>query len=109
MQITDVRVRQETKEGKKFYTYLASIKKKDGSDDKLEAKFREECGAPDPKKCPLIIEVDKTSGSNIATKQVKYTDEVGEEKEATRRTLWIAAYTESDEKYIDTSLDEYED
>lgn len=109
MKVTIFAQKKETKEGKKFYTYLASIKKKDGTDDKLEAKFREECGAPDPKKCPLIIEVDKTSGSNVSEKKVTYTDEVGNEKEATRRTLWIAAYVESDEKYVDTSLDEYED
>lgn len=109
MKVTIFSQKKETKEGKKFYTYLASIKKKDGSEDKMEAKFREECGAPDPKKCPLIIEVDKASGSNVSEKKVTYTDEVGEEKEAIRRTFWIAAYTESDEKFVDTSLDEYED
>lgn len=109
MKVTIFSQKKETKEGKKFYTYLAKINKKDGSVDTLEAKFREECGAPDPKKCPLIIEVDKTSGSNVAEKKVKYTDEVGEEKETTRRTLWVASYVESDEKYVDTSLDEYED
>ena len=109
MKVTIFAQKKETKEGKKFYTYLAKINKKDGSVDTLEAKFREECGAPDPKKCPLIIEVDKSSGSNISEKKEKYTDEVGEEKEVTRRRFWIAAWSESDEKYFDTSLDEYED
>lgn len=109
MKVTIFAQKKKTKEGREFYTYLASIKKKDGSEDKLEAKFREECGAPDPKKCPVIIEVDKTSGSNISEKKEKYTDEIGEEKEVTRRRFWIAAWSESDEKYVDTSLDEYED
>ena len=109
MKVTIFAQKKETKEGKKFYTYLAKINKKDGSVDTLEAKFREECGAPDPTKCPLIIEVDKSSGSNISEKKEKYTDEVGEEKEVTRRRFWIAAWSESDEKYFDTSLDEYED
>ena len=109
MKVTIFSQKKETKEGKKFYTYLAKINKKDGSVDTMEAKFREECGAPDPKKCPLIIEVDKSSGSNINEKKVTYTDEVGEEKETTKRTLWVASYVESDEKYVDHSLDDYED
>lgn len=109
MKVTIFAQKKETKEGEKFYTYLAKINKKDGSVDTLEAKFREECGAPDPKKCPIIIEVDKSSGSNISEKKEKYTDEVGEEKEVTRRRFWIAAWSESDEKYVNTSLDEYED
>lgn len=109
MKVTIFAQKKETKEGKKFTTYLGKINKKDGSTDTIEVKFREECGAPDAKKCPMIIEVDKNSGSNVSEKKVKYTDEVGEEKEATRRSLWVAAWSESDEKYVDHSLDEYED
>lgn len=107
MKVTIFAQKKKTKEGKEFFTYLATLTKKDGSEDKVEAKFREECGAPDPKKCPLIIEVDK-SDANISEKKEKYTDEVGEEKEVTRRRLWISAYSESEEKFIDSSLDDYE-
>lgn len=99
--------KKETKEGKKFYSYLATLTKKDGSEDKVEAKFREECGAPDPKKCPIIIEVEKEF-ANISTKKETYTDEVGEEKTVERRRLWISEWSESEEKFIDKSLDDYE-
>ena len=102
MKVTIFAQKKKTKEGREFFTYLATLTKKDGSEDKVEAKFREECGAPDPKKCPLIIEVDK-SDANISEKKEKYTDEVGEEKEVTRRRLWISAYSESEEKFIDSS------
>lgn len=99
--------KKKTKEGREFYTYLASLTKKDGTSEKVEAKFREECGAPDPKACPLIIEVDK-SDANISEKKETYTDEVGEEKEVIRRRLWISKYSESNEKFVDSSLDDYE-
>ena len=99
--------KKKTKENREFYAYLATLTKKDGSEDKLEAKFREECGAPDPKKCPIIIEVDK-SDVNISAKNEKYVDEVGEEKEITRRRLWISKWSESDEKFVDHSMDDYE-
>ena len=99
--------KKKTKENREFYTYLATLTKKDGSEDKLEAKFREECGAPDPKKCPIIIEVDK-SDVNISAKKETYTDEVGDEKETIRRRLWISKWTESDEKFVDHSMDDYE-
>lgn len=107
MKVTIFAQKKQTKEGKTFYTYLATLTKKDGSEDKVEAKFREECGAPDPKKCPLIIEVDK-SDANISEKEETYTDEVGEEKKVTRRRLWISKYSESEEKFVDSSLDDYE-
>ena len=107
MKVTIFAQKKQTKEGKTFYTYLATLTKKDGSEDKVEAKFREECGAPDPKKCPLIIEVDK-SDANISEKEETYTDEVGEEKKVTRRRLWISKYSESEEKFVDSSLEDYE-
>lgn len=107
MKVTIFAQKKKTKEGREFYTYLASLNKKDGTTEKVEAKFREECGAPDPKNCPIIIEVDK-SDANISEKKETYTDEVGEEKEVTRRRLWISKYSESAEKFVDSSLDDYE-
>lgn len=107
MKVTIFAQKKKTKEGREFYTYLASLTKKDGTVDKIEALFREECGKPDPKKCPMIIEVDKED-ANISEKKETYTDEVGEEKEVTRRRLWISKYSESSEKFVDNSLDDYE-
>ena len=107
MKVTIFAQKKKTKEGREFYTYLATLTKKDGTEDKVEAKFREECGAPDPKACPLIIEVDK-SDANISEKKETYTDEVGNDKEVIRRRLWISRYSESSEKFVDSSLDDYE-
>ena len=107
MKVTIFAQKKKTKEGREFYTYLASLTKKDGTTEKVEAKFREECGAPDPKACPVIIEVDKAD-ANISEKKETYTDEVGEEREIIRRRLWISKYSESSEKFVDSSLDDYE-
>lgn len=107
MKVTIFAQKKKSKDNMEFYTYLATLTKKDGSEDKLEAKFRKECGAPDPKKCPLIIEVDKDK-ANISETKEAYTNEVGEEKEVIRRRLWISAYTESEEKFVDSSLEDYE-
>lgn len=99
--------KKKTKEGRVFFTYLATLTKKDGEEVKLEAKFREECGAPDPKKCPLILDVEKTD-VNISEKKEAYTDEVGEEKEVIKKRLWISRWSESDEKFVDHSMDDFE-
>lgn len=100
--------KKQTKEGKPFNTYLARLKKKDGEEITVEAKFREECGNPKADKCPMYIEYEK-GDANLSEKKETYTDEVGEEKEVVRRRLWISKYTESEEKYVDHSLDEFED
>lgn len=99
--------KKKTKEGREFYTYLATLTKKDGEEVKLEAKFREECGAPDPKKCPIILEVEK-SDMNISEKKETYKDELGEDKETIRRRLWISKWLESDEVFVDHSMDDFE-
>ena len=100
--------KKQTKEGKPFNTYLARLTKKDGEEIVVEAKFREECGNPKADKCPMYIEYDRED-ANLSEKKEKYIDEVGEEKEVVRRRLWISKYTESEEKYVDHSLDDFED
>ena len=106
MKATIFAQKKKTKEGREFYTYLARLTKTDGTTDMVEAKFREECGAPDPKKCPLNIEVDKGDG-NISEKKETYTNDAGEELEAVRRRLWVSKWVESEEKYVDESLNDY--
>ena len=56
----------------------------------------------------MYIEYEKED-ANLSEKKEKYIDEVGEEKEVIRRRLWISKYTESEEKYVDHSLDDFED
>lgn len=107
MKVTIFAQKKKTKEGREFYTYLASLTKKDGEEVKVEAKFREECGAPDPKSCPIILEVEK-SDANISEKEETYEDELGETKKTTRRRLWISKWIESEEKFVDHSMDDFE-
>lgn len=99
--------KKETKEGKKFYTYFATLTKKDGTEENVDCKFREECGSPKPESCPLYIEFDKED-ANLATKKIKTVDEVGNDKEVEVKKLWISKYQISEEKYVDNSLDDYE-
>lgn len=98
--------KKQTKESKPFNTYLARLTKTNGEEIVVEAKFREECGNPKADKCPMFIEFEKAD-ANLSEKKEKYIDEVGEEKEVTRRKLWISKYSESAEKYVDHSLDEF--
>lgn len=101
--------KQQTKEGRTFYKYLTTLKKKEsGEEIMVEVNFPNETGKPNGEKCPLYINYDKTD-ANLVTKQEHYKDkETGEDREATRRTLWIKKYTVSDKVYVDTSLDEFE-
>ena len=46
-------------------------------------------------------------GKPFNTYLARLTKTNGEEKEVTRRKLWISKYSESSEKYVDHSLDEF--
>lgn len=107
MKATIFAQKKTTKEGKKFFTYLATLVNKEGKEVKVTAKFKEECGQPKPEQCPCIIEFEKKD-ANIKEQEVKYTDEVGEEQTAIRKTLWIANWTLSDEEFVDHSMDDFE-
>lgn len=103
MQITVFAKKKSTKEGKIFYTYLTTLTKKDGTEEMIEVKFREDCGAPKAENCPMNVICDKAD-ANISKKMITRED-TGELYEC--KTLWISAWSEGD-AYIDTSLDEYE-
>lgn len=92
-----------TGENTKFYRYLTTLTKKDGTKQTMAVKFRDECGQPKPEKCPMNIIVDKKN-ANIATKQFEREDtgEIG-----TGYTLWVSAWKEGS-PFVDTSLDEYD-
>ena len=95
--------KRTTEDGKKFYTYLTKLSKKDGTEVTTQVKFREECG--NPKKVPCTIEFDKKN-ANYSETDDYYIDENDVEVPFVRRELWITNYTESD--YIDTSMDDFE-
>ena len=94
------------KDGKVFYNFLSTLTKKNGEQETVQLKFREDAGIPNASKCPMTIEVDK-SKANLTKKMVSV-EKNGEEKEIEQRTLWISEY-EYKGDYVDTSLDEYED
>ena len=86
-----------------FYIYLSSLTNKEtGETMPVRVKFRDECGKPDPSKCPMFITFDK---KNANLQLETYVTDDGEER--TVRNLWIAKWTNAGE-YVDTSLDEFE-
>lgn len=95
--------KKHTKEdGKKFYTYLTKLKKKDGTEVTAQVKFREECG--NPKKLPCTIEFDKKDANYNEIKD-NYVGEDGIEVPILRRVLWVSNYIEKE--YVDTSMDDF--
>lgn len=120
MQITLFAQKKQTKEGRTFYRYLTTLKRKAGEngeteDVMMEVKFHESCGKPEGAACPLNIIVDKRM-CNFNSKLEKYMvaleDEDGnptgekEEREATKNVLWIKAWEEGPE-YVDHSMDDF--
>ena len=109
MELTIFAKRKEAN-GTKYALYSTSLKRKDGTEDRVSVKFREECGKPDYKKCPCNIIVEKKN-MNLAhgprrNKDGDYiTDENGEVIDFT--TLWISEWKEGS-KYVDHSLDDYD-
>ena len=102
MELTVFAKKRTTTEGKRFYTYLTQLtRKEDGARVSVQVKFPEGL-APKVDDCPLNITVDKDK-ANLVTKKVG-----NENGEITSRTLWIKDYTISENPFEDTSLDDYE-
>lgn len=94
--------KKTTKEGKLFYTYLTTMRKKDGSEIIAQVKFRDVCGNPDPEKCPINIKFSRDK-ANMSTRT--YTrEDTGEIEE--QYVLWVSEWTEG-EPYHDTSMDDF--
>ena len=74
MEITVFAKKKQTKTGKVFFTYLTTLKKKDGTEDKMEVKFREEAGIPDTFPCNLVINREDCNVS----KKLKNREDTGE-------------------------------
>lgn len=94
--------KRTTKEGKVFYSYLATLRKKTGEEEVAQIKFRDVCGNPDPEKCPINLIIPRGK-ANLSTREFvrEDTGEIVEQK-----VLWVSEWTEG-EPYVDTSLDEY--
>ena len=102
MELTLFAKKRTTTEGKRFYTYLTQLtRKEDGERVSVQVKFPEGL-APKVDDCPLNITVDKDK-ANLTTKKV-----VTDTGEITSLTLWIKEYMISENPFEDTSLDDYE-
>lgn len=98
--------KRTSKDGNVFYNYLSTLTKKDGEQETVQLKFREDCGQPKGDSCPRVIEVKKED-ANLVKKLITVESEDGEEKEIEERKLWISAW-EDKGAYVDHSLDDYE-
>lgn len=118
MQFAIFAQKKVTKEGKQFYRYLTTLKRKvEGQEQPeevvMEVKFTEAAGKPDGSLCPMNIVVDKRMAT-FSSRQEKYTvkveDEDGnkhdEERVATKNLLWVKAWEEGEE-YVDHSMDDF--
>lgn len=102
MELTIFAKKKTTDEGKKFYVFLTTLKKKDGSEQRATVKFTGDSDTLKGDKCPCNIIVEKQD-ANLSERT--YTDNEGNEKKAF--TLWVSKYREG-EPYVDTSLDDYD-
>lgn len=102
MELTIFAKRRTTNEGKTFYSYLSTLKRKDGTEQLVSVKFRDEAGSPKPEKCPMNILVDKTA-ANLATRDY-VRESTGEVVKS--YTLWVSKWKEG-AAYVDKSLDDF--
>ena len=99
--------KRNTKDGKVFYNYLTILTKKDGEQETVQVKFRDDCGQPNGSDCPRTIEVKKEN-ANLVKKVITVPGKEGQpEKEVEERKLWVSEW-EDRGAYIDHSLDDYE-
>lgn len=103
MKITLFAKKRTMETGKTFYNFLTTMRRKDGEDIIATVKFRDECGEPRPETCPINIEFDKKN-ANLSPR--KYIDKDGVEQ--TAWTLWLSAWVNSDDVYVDHSLDDFD-
>lgn len=105
MKVTVFAKKKTTQEGKTFYTYIGRmLNKKSGEEVSVQIKFKEDCGAPKPDKCPCILEIPKEM-ANLSRQ--KY----GEAEDGAplySHTLWVSEWHNTNEKFIDHSLDDFE-
>lgn len=102
MEITIFSKKRQGRDSKYFNTFITTLTKKTGERVTMSVKFREDAGAPDPKKCPCNIVVEKHD-MNIADR-VYTREDTGET--ATAHTLWVSKWKQGGE-YVDHSMDDY--
>lgn len=103
MEIAIYAKKRNGNDGKTFYSYLATLTRKDGTKQTVSVKFRDEAGNPKPERCPMNIKFDR-GAANMATKEFvrEDTGEVG-----ISYTLWVSAW-EPGSPFVDHSLDDFD-
>lgn len=104
MEISIFAKKRRTKDGREFFSYLSTLRKKDGDTIPVSVKFNKEIQPPKPEKCPCNIIVDKDN-CNLSSKKY-FREETGEVLET--HTLWVSQYAAGSE-FIDHSMDDFED
>lgn len=103
MKITLFAKTAHSRDGKAFIRYIGKLTNKDGNEISVVVRPAGDIPPFVQSKCPYIIEFDKKD-ANLQSK--KYTDKDGNER--TSYTLWLKQYKESDEKFVDHSLDDFD-
>lgn len=99
--------KRTTKDGKDFYNYLTTLTKKDGEQETVQVKFRDDCGQPKADDCPRTIEVKKEN-ANLVKRIITVPGRDDQpDKEVEERKLWVSEWEDRGD-YIDHSLDDYE-
>ena len=101
MEITVYAKKRSTNEGKTFFTYLSTLTKKDGTEQVTQVRFRDECGQPNPARCPMNIIIEK-GNANMTTRT--YTADDG--TVGTSYTMWVSNWSEG-APFVDHSMDDY--
>lgn len=104
MKITIYAKTAHGKDGKTFIRFLGKMHNRKTGEE-ITVSVNASKGAPrfDESKCPMNIEYDKADG-NLSAK--KYTAKDGTEK--TSYALWLKNWKESEDKFVDHSLDDFE-
>ena len=103
MEITIYAKKRQTRDGKKsFFSYLTTLKKKDGSPCTCAVKFATPAENPDPLSCPLNIVIKKEYCNMVVEPYTN--DKTGEVRDSYR--LWIKDYSIGS-PYVDHSMDEF--
>ena len=102
MQITIFAKKRSTSEGKTFFNYLATLPLKDGTEQTVTVKFREDVIRPKPENCPMNIKFEKDNASIS-----KRTYEKDDGSTGIGYTLWVGDWAEGD-PYVDESFEEFD-
>ena len=105
MKVTVFAKKRKTSDGKTFNVFVTKMINKDGEAFYVTVKAPEDDEIK-ANECPLNIEFDKANANLTHTKDTIETDDGV--REYVHHTLWLKKYTRSAEKYVDTSLDDFE-